>query len=111
MDWKTIKTHHDLNALQERSHETPCLIFKHSTSCSISRMVLYRLEEHWQDQQATIEPYFLDLIRYRELSNAIAHEYAVQHESPQALIIKDGECIYHASHLDVRVPQLAAAVS
>lgn len=106
MNWKNIETKTDLSALVERSKDVPCLIFKHSTRCSISSMAKYRLEDDWDFEAIAVEPYFLDLIRYRDLSNQIAEQFSVYHESPQVLLIKNGECTYDASHLDISVTEL-----
>lgn len=106
MKWNNIESPQDLNTVVERSKEVPCLIFKHSTRCSISSMAKYRLEGDWDFSEKEIEPYYLDLIAYRNLSNAVAEEFQVHHESPQVLLIKNGECTYDASHLDITVAEL-----
>jgi bacillithiol system protein YtxJ len=106
MKWTSISSAHDLEAIIERSHSVPCLILKHSTTCPISSMAKNRLEKQWDLPESSLEPYYLDLLRHRDLSNAIAEEFGVRHESPQALVIKDGQCIYNASHLDIRINEL-----
>ena len=82
------------------------LIFKHSTRCSISTMAKYRLEDDWNFEGKKLEPYYLDLINYRDLSKEVAEKFDVHHESPQVLLIKNGECTYDASHLDITVSEL-----
>ena len=109
MNWQTISTVHDVEGIIERSHSTPCLILKHSTRCPISSMAMRRLENNWDLPEGEIEAYYLDLIRYREVSNYIATTFAVDHQSPQILVIKDGICIHDASHLDISVADLKAA--
>ena len=102
MNWNIITSAADLAALTQASHEHPALIFKHSTRCSISATALNRLERRWDGSRAgNLVPYFLDLIAYRSVSNQIAQDFGVQHESPQVLLIHQGKCIYHASHLDI----------
>jgi bacillithiol system protein YtxJ len=59
---------------------------------------------------ATIKPYFLDLISYRSISNAVADSFGIRHESPQLLIIYKGECVYHASHMGISYPGLKMQV-
>ena len=107
--WQTLETVHDVEAVLERSKQVPCLILKHSTRCPISSMALRRLEGTWNFAEAEIETYYLDLIRFRDVSNYIAETLGVRHESPQALLIQDGVCQYHASHLDISVDGLKAA--
>ncbi len=106
MNWHPLTKVSQLDEIIERSKEVPCAIFKHSTRCSISSMAKYRLEGDWDFETTALEPYFLDLITYREVSNAVAEKFSVYHESPQILLIKDGECTYDASHLDITVDEL-----
>ena len=82
-------------------------IFKHSTRCSISTVAKTRLSSFW-DFNDELPIYYLDLITFRDISNFIAENFDVKHESPQLLIIKDGKCIYNASHLSISVKELHA---
>ncbi len=86
----------DLDALDKRSRGGDgVLLYKHSTRCFISSMAQRRLND-WGSEHLPL--YYLDLIRYRDVSNSIATRYSVQHQSPQLLWIKDGKCIEHTSH-------------
>ncbi len=85
------------------------LIFKHSTRCSISSMALNRLETKWIDNEK-IQTYFLDLLNYRDISNEIANLFSVEHASPQVLLIKNGVCIYNASHTDISAADILEAL-
>jgi len=69
-------------------------------------MAMRRLEMSWDLEEEETETYYLDLIRYREVSNFITDEFSIPHQSPQALLIKDEKCVYDASHLDIRVDDL-----
>lgn len=82
------------------SHETPCLIFKHSTTCSISQIANQRIQE--LKDHKDLKLYYLDLLKNRDVSNFIAEHFSVHHESPQVLIIKNGECVYEESHLGIQ---------
>lgn len=86
------------------------IIFKHSTRCSISMMAKRRFELDWESLPEEISLYFLDLIRYRELSNKIAADFQVYHESPQLLLIKNGECILDQSHGGISVDEALVMV-
>jgi bacillithiol system protein YtxJ len=101
LTWNTLERPLDLETLVDCSYQTPCIIFKHSTRCSISSVAKMRLERGWKLGDEQVIPYFLDLIAYRSLSDAIANRFGVQHESPQVLLIQDGCCIYHSSHLGI----------
>jgi bacillithiol system protein YtxJ len=107
MNWNTLETIEELSVIDEASKTTPCLVFKHSTRCIISSMALNRLESSWKnDDGKKITPYYLDLLNYRAISNEIARRYGIEHQSPQALIISNGKCIYHASHSDIRYAEI-----
>ena len=69
-------------------------------------MAKSRLEKAWDFTNDEITPYYLDLLEYRHISNAIAEKLNVFHESPQVLLVKNGECVYDASHLDISVSEL-----
>ena len=102
MIWSKLDSLEQLQAIKEASRENTILIFKHSTSCSISRTALSRLERNWTaEQTAGIKPFFLDLLKYRDVSNQIALEFSVQHESPQILLIENGESVYDRSHFEI----------
>lgn len=106
MNWNTVNSVNQIREIVKRSHEVPCVIFKHSTRCSISSMAKMRLESNWDISSKEIEPYYLDLIAFREVSSFIAEELQVHHESPQIILIKNGEVTYDASHLDITVDEL-----
>ena len=101
MNWKILKKKEDIDLLIEQSNIKPCLIFKHSISCPISSMAKNRLGSNWDLSNEDVDIYFLDLINYRSTSNRIAEVFQIKHESPQALLIKEGVCVYNSSHLDI----------
>lgn len=96
MNWIPLKDEAGLTAIKAQSTQQPQVIFKHSTRCSISSMIKNRLEK----AQVSPKPdfHFLDLIAHRSLSNKIANDFLVAHESPQILVIKNGKCVYDESH-------------
>ena len=104
--WNKITSIDDLKDIDASSHHQVCMILKHSTRCSISSMALSRLESHWNTNVTEVKAYYLDLIAHRGVSNAIAETYKVHHESPQILLIKDGNCFHDASHLDISVDEI-----
>ena len=99
MDWITLDTVEKVDAIIELSHSKQVVIFKHSTSCGISKMVLKGLQRDIDsmDVDAT-NFYFLDLLAFRSVSNYIADKIEVRHESPQMIIIQNGKAVHHASH-------------
>lgn len=110
--WQPITQAEQLQDIVRESHEQPILIFKHSTSCSISAAAKGKLERQWADAGLTdAKLYYLDLLRFRPISAEIAQQFGVQHESPQLLLIQDGECRYNASHMGIRLSEVKSAVS
>lgn len=105
MDWNILTTDTQLAALVENSKTKPQVIYKHSTRCSTSTMIKNRLER--SETPASIEFHYLDLIAYRSLSDKIADDFGVQHESPQVLVICDGRCIFHESHYAIYMDAIA----
>src|SRR4028118_1692313 len=96
MNWKHLTSPNQLQEIKENSKSRPQLIFKHSIRCSISSMAKGRLERSQQPEN--IDFYILDLINNRSLSNKLAEEFNVWHESPQILLIPDGKCPYDERH-------------
>lgn len=82
------------------------LIFKHSTRCSISSVAKSRLESSWDFDSENLPVYYLDLISFRSLSGLIADKFNIQHQSPQILVIKNGDCIYTESHMSISVKSI-----
>ena len=101
MDWTPLTTPDQINQIIQLSFQTPCLIFKHSTRCSISTIAQHRLKGQWEWKPEEVCTFHLDVIRHREISNLVAAQFAVEHESPQVLLIQKGACIFHASHMDI----------
>ena len=106
--WIPLQRPEQLDTIVADSHSRPQVIFKHSTRCSVSSMVLNRLER--DDQPSSMDFYLLDLLSYRPISNDIAERFHVHHESPQIIIIKNGEAIFDESHLAIQMDELASYI-
>ena len=107
--WRTLTDLGQLNEIIDLSTEKPVIIFKHSTRCSISRMVLKQFENEF-DLKDKVIPYFLDLLEFRNVSNEIASRFGVMHQSPQIILVKDGKAVYNASHESIDICKLAQFV-
>jgi len=107
MNWIKIESEADLEKAIEVSSKDNLgiAIFKHSTRCSISSVAKTRLSSFW-DFKEELPIYYLDLIAFRNLSGLIAEKFHIQHESPQLLVIKNGKCIYDASHMSISVKSI-----
>ncbi|MFP5438096.1 MAG: bacillithiol system redox-active protein YtxJ [Bacteroidia bacterium] len=96
--WNDLTELKQLDTIVEESADTPVIIFKHSTRCPVSRMALKNFENEYSIGEEEATPYFLDLIAHRDISNAIAERFNVIHQSPQVLVIKNGQSVYSESH-------------
>ena len=96
--WKQLVSEKELQECIARSNENTQVIFKHSTRCIISKMALQQFEEQLDSIPASVNLLFLDLLSHRDVSNAIAAQLNVHHESPQVIVIKNGKAIFHESH-------------
>jgi bacillithiol system protein YtxJ len=106
MDWNHLSSIDQLEALATKSFNTPQVLFKHSTRCSISSMALNRLES--STPPTGVDFYLLDLLQHRNISAAIAEKFKVHHESPQVLVIINGECTYAESHMGISMDEITA---
>jgi bacillithiol system protein YtxJ len=104
MNWISLTSVQQLEEIKERSKQKPQVIFKHSTRCSISSMAKSRLER--SGGLNGVDFYYLDLISYRPLSARVAEEFKVHHESPQVLVIINGECVYDESHYGIHMDEI-----
>ena len=96
--WVPLTSSEQLRVLIEQSTEVPVLLFKHSTSCSISALAKNRFEQRWTAEPSECICAYLDLLSYRALSNEIETITGVRHQSPQAILIKDKRVVYEDSH-------------
>ena len=96
--WIDLKEMRQLDLLVENSRSKTQFIFKHSTRCGVSRMVLNQLRKEYSIDENSADIYYLDLISYRDISNEIANRFEVRHESPQLLVLRNGTVVSHNSH-------------
>ena len=89
-----------LDRLFAQSYERPIILLKHSTTCGISSGV-YRIVENVSGEVNVIV-----IQTHRDLSNEIATRTGVRHESPQAIVLRDGQPVYHASHYDIEAEHI-----
>lgn len=99
MAWLKLISEQDFERLIEGSKHSAVIIFKHSTRCSISAMALRRMNE----ASKLYDIHIIDIIQHRDISNMIAQKLRVTHQSPQLLIVKSGNCSFHASHMQISV--------
>ncbi len=90
----------ELDALIEKSNEQSVILFKHSTTCPISAGVYQEISSADADINLIVVQHA------RDVSAAVAEKTGIRHESPQAIILKNGKVVYHASHYDVTADEV-----
>jgi bacillithiol system protein YtxJ len=97
LPWLPLTSIDQLETIAEKSNSKTQVIFKHSTRCGISRMVMNQFESAYNlDLNADL--YYLDLLSYRDVSNEVGYKFQVMHQSPQLLVIRNGVAVAHDSH-------------
>jgi len=97
IEWQHLEELSQLDEIIEASNEMPQLLYKHSTRCGVSSMVRKQLDGAWA-HEGKIIPWHLDLISFRSISNEIADRFGIQHQSPQIIILVNGQAVMHVSH-------------
>lgn len=108
MNWQPLNNINQLDEIDLQSFTEPIVLFKHSTTCPISGMAKNRVEMNWD---LPYKAYYLDLLKHRDISAAIASKYGIQHESPQMLVIVQGLCVLNESHLNIHPSLVAEALN
>ena len=98
LPWIPLNDIQQLEHISNKSKTKTQVVFKHSTRCGISRMVMNQFVERYDLTEKDLDLYYLDLLSYRDVSNEVGYTFQVMHESPQLLIIKNGVVVVHASH-------------
>ena len=98
LPWITLSELSQLDTINEKSSTKTQVIFKHSTRCGISRMVMNQFVDAYDVNENNLDLYYLDLLNYRDVSNEVGYKFQVSHQSPQLLVIKNGVVVAHDSH-------------
>lgn len=104
--WKEITKPEELEEVLNKKIDQPILLFKHSIRCGVSLTALKGFEREWSQEKIKGECYYLDLLRYRELSDQTAYFTGIKHESPQLIVFHKGKVVYSASHSSIKVEEL-----
>jgi len=111
MNWNKLIQASQIEEIKSLSEDRPVLIFKHSTKCSISSMSLDRVRRNWKvgdDEKVAV--FFLDLIANRDISDLVAREFGVAHESPQVILIKNRTVVYDTSHYGISYAEIMSMI-
>lgn len=104
--WHVLSELKQLDEISEQSKTTPVAIFKHSTTCGISKMAFRNFERSYELTDDQMKLYYLDLKAHRNVSDEVGYKFQVIHESPQLIVIKNGVAVYHASHHTIQAEEL-----
>jgi len=107
LKWISFTSIEQLNEIKELSKTAPIFIFKHSTRCGISNMVIKRFEALFKEEHQNIKVYYLDLLNYRTISDEVGYSLQVMHQSPQLIVVKNGVSVQNASHYDITTINLS----
>ncbi|MEB8345664.1 bacillithiol system redox-active protein YtxJ [Flavobacteriaceae bacterium KMM 6898] len=98
LPWIALVSLSQLDEIDTNSANRVQVIFKHSTTCGISRMVMNMFKNDYNFSEDQVDLYYLDLLSFREVSSGVAQRFNVMHQSPQLLVIKNGKVVVHDSH-------------
>lgn len=108
--WTEITTPEALETILSRESDPPTLLFKHSTRCPISSRALRSAEAWITEHAGLVYPCRIQVVEHRTVSNLAAERLGIRHESPQAMLIRHGRVVWHASHLAIQQDALDAAL-
>ncbi|MBV8880947.1 MAG: bacillithiol system redox-active protein YtxJ [Planctomycetaceae bacterium] len=104
----------DLSSLLEleavlKPSKDPVVLYKHSTQCGMCDGAIEEVQAFEEQKPAEVRVYYLDLLAHRDVSNAIAQKLGVRHESPQAIVLKEGKPVAVFNHRQVKAEALRSA--
>lgn len=102
----------DLAELIRQSSQQPVLFFKHSATCGISQRAFIQFEQYLRSpESAAVRNCVIVVQTARDVSNELARLIAIQHESPQAILVRDGKAVWNDSHMALKSEKMKSAVS
>ena len=101
LNWIPLTSIEQLEEIKEISKTEAVLIFKHSTRCGISSMVIKQFEKLFTEEHQNLKVYYLDLLNYRDISDEVGFTFQVMHQSPQLIAVKHGVSVENASHYEI----------
>lgn len=107
LNWLPLTSLEQLDTIKEESNTTAVLIFKHSTRCGISRMVIKQFEKLFTEEHTNLKVYYLDLLNYRNISDEVGYKFQIMHQSPQLIVVRNGVSVHDAAHYDITETNLS----
>ncbi len=88
----------DLNEVWDTSTEKPVILFKQSTTCPISAEAFAEFQRFLDNNEEDIGAFYVKVRETRPVSDQIAEDLGIRHQSPQAFVLKNKEAVWNASH-------------
>ena len=107
INWIPLTNLEQLATIKSESETEFVLIFKHSTRCGISRMVIKQFENLFTAETKKLKVYYLDLLNYRNISDEVGYSFQVVHQSPQLIVVRNGVTVAHSSHNEITETNLS----
>lgn len=109
--WSNLTEESQIAEIVALSNSIPIYIFKHSTTCGISAQAKENLEISFKNTDKPFLLYYLDLLKYRSISNEVASKLNVHHQSPQLILVHNGEVAFTTSHHKIKTNILEDSLS
>jgi bacillithiol system protein YtxJ len=107
INWIPLTSLEEIDNIKAASKTEAIMIFKHSTRCGISSMVIKQFENLFKEEHHHLKVYYLDLLNHRDISDELGYTFQVMHQSPQLLVIRNEVSVHNASHYDITQIDLA----
>lgn len=104
-----LTTVSDWNAARKASFEQPVLIYKHSATCPTSAWAARNVRS-WCEEHTEKPVYQVTVQSARPISNQIANDLGLRHETPQAIVVYQGQAVAHRNHSRVTPDELTDAL-
>lgn len=104
--WQKISQTSHVDSIIESSSERPQLIYKHSHRCSVCFVAKGDLEQSSEEILDHADMHFVNVVHHREASDYIASELDIRHESPQVILVDQGDVVWHASHGSIEAEKM-----
>ncbi|PSQ92738.1 MAG: bacillithiol system redox-active protein YtxJ [Bacteroidetes bacterium SW_4_67_19] len=108
--FRPLATEDDLQDALRHSDDEPVVFYKHSSTCPISAQAEDEMKSLLSNSGAP-PVYELVVQESRDMSDRIAEHFSIRHETPQAIVVSDGEPVFNASHHDVTAASVRQAAS
>ena len=109
-EFKEIKNLQELEEILDESSRRKIILFKHSTTCPISTCAWREVQDFILESQDEVLVVMIKVIESRSVSNQVAEELGVLHQSPQALLLSKRQVLWHASHQSVNREKIKKAL-